>query len=127
MSAERPALGRLIAPLLASLTLGLAPFHPEPHVLGKVRWVLGGGTGMSAIDVLDLLMHGAPWLWLGGSLLTLAVSARRLRSSFRPGAVTETVAFFLAGEDRSSPSSPPTRGRAFAKAPKVAERRRPER
>lgn len=54
----------LLTPLMASLTLGLAPFVPEPHVLGKIGWVLGGADGMKLIDWGDLLMHGAPWLWL---------------------------------------------------------------
>ncbi len=54
----------LLTPLMASMTLGLAPFVPEPHVLGKIRWVLGGAHGMKMIDWGDLLMHGAPWLWL---------------------------------------------------------------
>lgn len=51
-------------PLLACLTLGLAPFVPEPHLVEKVRWVLSGGAGMKPIDVFDLLLHGAPWVWL---------------------------------------------------------------
>lgn len=50
--------------LLASLTLGLAPFLPEPHLLGKLRWVLGGAVGMTAIDWFDLAMHGLPWVLL---------------------------------------------------------------
>ena len=50
--------------LLASLTLGLAPFFPEPHLLGKLRWVLGGAVGMTAIDWFDLAMHGLPWALL---------------------------------------------------------------
>jgi hypothetical protein len=54
----------LLTPILASMTLGLAPFVPEPHVLGKIRWVLGGAKGMQMMDWGDLLMHGAPWLWL---------------------------------------------------------------
>ena len=54
----------LLTPILASLTLGLAPFVPEPHVLGKIRWVLGGAKGMQIMDWGDLAMHGAPWLWL---------------------------------------------------------------
>jgi hypothetical protein len=54
----------LLTPLMASLTLGLAPFVPEPHVLGKIRWVLGGAKGMQMMDWGDLLMHGAPWIWL---------------------------------------------------------------
>lgn len=52
--------------LLASLTLGLAPFVPEPHIVGKLRWVIGGADGMALMDWMDLLMHGAPWLWLIG-------------------------------------------------------------
>jgi hypothetical protein len=54
--------------LLASLTLGLAPFVPEPHIVGKLRWVMGGANGMALMDWMDLLMHGAPWLWLIGLL-----------------------------------------------------------
>lgn len=54
----------LLTPILASMTIGLAPFVPEPHVLGKIRWVLGGAKGMQMMDWGDLLMHGAPWLWL---------------------------------------------------------------
>ena len=52
----------LLTPLMASLTLGLAPFFPEPHVLGKLRWVMGGAKGMALVDWGDLLMHGAPSL-----------------------------------------------------------------
>ena len=40
--------------LLASLTLGLAPFVPEPHLFGKIRWVLGGAEGMAGQDWFDL-------------------------------------------------------------------------
>jgi len=56
---------RLVLPLLAALTLGLAPYAPEPHLVGKLRWLLGGGAGMKPMDVFDLALHGAPWLWLG--------------------------------------------------------------
>ncbi len=51
-------------PVLASLTLGLAPLAPEPHIVGKLRWVLGGASGMGMQDWFDLVMHGAPWVWL---------------------------------------------------------------
>jgi len=46
------------------LLLGLAPFFPEPHLWGKIRWVAGGAIGMSTMDWLDLLWHGAPWILL---------------------------------------------------------------
>ena len=53
-----------ILSLIASLTLGLAPFKPEPHIVGKLRWVVGGAEGMQPMDWFDLLMHGVPWLFL---------------------------------------------------------------
>lgn len=55
---------RLQLALLASLTLGLAPFTPEPHVWGKIKWLVGGAVGMEFMDWFDLILHGAPWLWL---------------------------------------------------------------
>lgn len=60
---------RLMLPLLASLTLGLAPFTPEPHIVGKLRWLFGGAEGMGPMDWFDLAMHGAPWAWLLVSLV----------------------------------------------------------
>ncbi len=49
--------------LIVSLTLGLAPFVPEPHVWEKLK-MLADGTLSRPIDIFDLLMHGAPWLLL---------------------------------------------------------------
>lgn len=49
--------------VIASVTLGLAPFNP-PHIIGKLQWVLGGGKGMQAMDYFDLLLHGLPWVLL---------------------------------------------------------------
>lgn len=46
------------------LSLGLAPFVPEPHIWGKLRWLAGGGVGMQLMDVFDLLFHGLPWILL---------------------------------------------------------------
>lgn len=50
--------------VIACLTLGLAPFAPEPHVWGKLKWVMGGAVGMQPMDWFDLLMHGLPFLLL---------------------------------------------------------------
>jgi uncharacterized membrane protein len=50
--------------LFACLTLGLAPFFPEPHIWGKLRWIAGGGVGMQPLDWFDALFHGFPWLLL---------------------------------------------------------------
>jgi hypothetical protein len=49
---------------LLCLTLGLAPFMPEPHLWGKLKWVAGGAVGMQPMDWFDLVFHGFPWLLL---------------------------------------------------------------
>lgn len=67
---------KLVTPLIASLTLGLAPFFPEPHLVGKLRWVAGGAVGMQPLDWGDLAMHGAPWVWLAVTLVRVALEAR---------------------------------------------------
>lgn len=50
--------------LIGCLTLGLTPYFPEPHLLGKLRWVAGGAIGMQPMDWWDLVMHGTPWLFM---------------------------------------------------------------
>ncbi|PIQ49710.1 MAG: hypothetical protein COW03_03455 [Cytophagales bacterium CG12_big_fil_rev_8_21_14_0_65_40_12] len=55
---------KLLFPLLLALGLGLAPFFPEPHIWGKLKWLWGGAVGMQPMDYFDLLFHGAPWLYL---------------------------------------------------------------
>lgn len=80
------AAGRLLIPVVLCLTLGLAPFTPEPHLFGKIRWVAGGAVGMALMDWLDLLMHGAPFALLAGVLAYEAVGfARSVRDRPRSG------------------------------------------
>jgi len=50
--------------LLLCLTLGLAPYSPEPHLLGKIRWIAGGAIGMKATDWFDVVLHGFPFVLL---------------------------------------------------------------
>lgn len=50
--------------LLLCLTIGLAPFFPEPHIWGKVKWIAGGAIGMKFMDWFDVLFHGFPYLLL---------------------------------------------------------------
>lgn len=57
--------------VVACLTLGLAPFRPEPHVVEKLG-MLVQGTLTKPIDVFDLVLHGTPWV-----LLALRVVAAR--------------------------------------------------
>lgn len=50
--------------LLLCLTLGLAPFVPEPHIWGKLKWIIGGAKGMTLTDWFDVILHGLPWFLL---------------------------------------------------------------
>jgi len=49
--------------IVMCLTLGLAPFAPEPHVWEKLK-MLADGSLAKPIDIFDLFMHGTPWLLL---------------------------------------------------------------
>ncbi|WP_319530278.1 hypothetical protein [uncultured Cohaesibacter sp.] len=49
--------------LVIALTLGLAPFVPEPHVWEKLK-MLANGTLHRPVDMFDLVFHGLPWLLL---------------------------------------------------------------
>ena len=49
--------------IMGSLTLGLAPFFPHAHIWKQLTniWY---GRPMAGMDWFDLLMHGAPWIFL---------------------------------------------------------------
>lgn len=55
--------------LVVSLTLGLAPFVPEPHIWGKIKWIWGGAVGMKPIDWFDIVQHGFPFVLLIRALI----------------------------------------------------------
>ena len=67
----------LLWPLAATLTLGLAPFWPEPHIV-KQLVNLAHGRLHAPIDLFDLVLHGSPWLWL------LVGVGCRVRLALRP-------------------------------------------
>ena len=54
--------------ILLCLSLGLAPFSPEPHVQEKLS-MLATGELTRLIDIFDLLLHGTPWLLLSIKLI----------------------------------------------------------
>jgi len=54
--------------IIACLTLGLAPFFPEPHIWEKLKMLIAG-TLIKPIDIFDLLMHAAPFILLALKLL----------------------------------------------------------
>lgn len=49
--------------VILCLTLGLAPFSPQPHVWEKLKMLLDGNLS-SPIDIFDLVMHGFPFILL---------------------------------------------------------------
>lgn len=57
--------------LLLCLTLGLAPFTPEPHVWEKLK-MLTAGTLSNPVDIFDFAMHGLPFILLLLKLILLA-------------------------------------------------------
>jgi hypothetical protein len=56
--------------VIAALTLGLAPFSPEPHLWEKLK-MLADGTLVKPIDIFDLVLHAAPWVGLILKLLRM--------------------------------------------------------
>ena len=49
--------------IIACLTLGLAPFFPEPHIWEKLKMLFAGELARP-VDIFDLLLHASPWLLL---------------------------------------------------------------
>ena len=66
----------LVGFVVVALTLGLAPFVPEPHVWEKLKMLYAGELSRP-IDIFDLLMHGVPWLALGLKLYLSWMGPRR--------------------------------------------------
>lgn len=58
--------------ILACLTLGLAPFFPEPHIWEKLKMLVAGDL-TKPIDIFDMLLHGVPWLLLVAKLARMAL------------------------------------------------------
>jgi len=56
--------------VMAALTLGLAPFFPEPHIWEKLK-MLRAGTLRRPIDIFDFLLHAAPFAVLAAKLLRM--------------------------------------------------------
>lgn len=54
--------------IVACLTLGLAPFVPEPHIWEKLK-MLGAGDLVRPIDMFDLALHAAPFVLLVAKLV----------------------------------------------------------
>lgn len=51
--------------ILGCLSLGLAPFVPEPHIWEKLKMLFAGEL-TAPVDIFDFLFHGLPWFLLAG-------------------------------------------------------------
>lgn len=71
---------QLLNALLFCVVPGLLPFSAEPHIIGKVRWVMGGAVGMQSMDYFDLFLHGSPFVYLAYVLIKM------LKESLSPNA-----------------------------------------
>lgn len=67
--------------VLFCMTLGLAPFVPEPHLFGKIRWIMGGAHGMQLADWLDFFMHGLPFILLLRYLIVQFIRMQKARGA----------------------------------------------
>lgn len=56
--------------VLACLTLGLAPFVPEPHLWEKLKMLAAGQLGRP-MDIFDLALHAAPFVLLAAKLVRM--------------------------------------------------------
>lgn len=61
--------------IILCLTLGLAPFFPEPHIWEKLK-MLTAGTLVKPIDIFDLLMHATPFILAALKLAVPLVAAK---------------------------------------------------
>lgn len=59
--------------VVAALTLGLAPFVPEPHIWEKLK-MLAEGTLLRPLDIFDLVFHALPWLLLLAKLARMGLA-----------------------------------------------------
>ena len=59
--------------IVLCLTLGLAPFTPEPHLWEKLKMLVAGDL-TELLDIFDLVLHGTPWLLLIIKLFLLSKS-----------------------------------------------------
>ena len=66
----------ILLTVILAVTLGLAPFFPEPHVVEKLRMLVSGQL-VRGVDWFDLALHGSTWVLLFLTLWRETVRERR--------------------------------------------------
>jgi hypothetical protein len=61
--------------IIGSLTLGLTPFTPMPHLVEKMTMLLAGDL-VKPVDIFDLMMHAGPVVLLIVKIGRTLVSSR---------------------------------------------------
>lgn len=61
MSSNKPGFSNQIFIIVLLAFLGLSPIG-DPHLVGKLNWILGGAVGMKPMDWFDFVMHGGSLL-----------------------------------------------------------------
>lgn len=62
--------------IILSLTLGLAPFTPLPHLVEKITMLFAGKLS-KPIDIFDLLMHASPVVLLLVKVVRTLISSQK--------------------------------------------------
>ena len=63
----------LVYLIIGAISLGLAPFFPEPHLVEKLRMLING-TLTKPVDIFDLLMHASLPVLLIAKLVRIALT-----------------------------------------------------
>ena len=61
--------------IIAALTLGLAPFVPEPHIWEKLK-MLSKGTLTRPVDIFDFFFHAIPFILIAAKAARAAMSGK---------------------------------------------------
>ncbi len=64
--------------VVGAILMALAPFHPEPHLVEKVRMLVEGNL-VKPLDIFDLIMHSAPLVLLVLKLVRVSQQAKALQ------------------------------------------------
>lgn len=64
--------------IIAVLTVGLAPFVPEPHIWEKLKMLVAGDL-VKPIDWFDLALHGIPYFLLILKILVQVLPKAEMR------------------------------------------------
>jgi hypothetical protein len=60
--------------VVGAVLMALAPFHPEPHLIEKLRMLMDGDL-RRPLDIFDLFIHSAPLVLVAVRLFRLTATS----------------------------------------------------